>query len=64
MTYWYSTNLLNIQDYSQIEAGKLKLNYSEFDIREVIIEVVEMMKFISKKKSIELLYEISPNVPE
>lgn len=55
------TNILNL---SQIEAGKRIINYKEFDIKELINEIISSHKILSDQKRLNLTYSISPNDPK
>jgi PAS domain S-box-containing protein len=53
----------DILDYSKIEAGKLKLEVIDFDLREAIETTVEMLGETARKKEIELGCWIEREVP-
>ena len=53
----------DILDYSKIEAGKLKLEVIDFDLREAVETTVEMLGEVARKKEIELGCWIEPDVP-
>ncbi len=56
--------LLNdILDFSKIEAGKLELEIVDFDLRELIQEVVELFAEPCHEKSLELLYDLADDMP-
>jgi PAS domain S-box-containing protein len=54
----------DILDFSKIEAGKLELEHRRFELRELIAGVLKALAFEAHAKSVELLCEISPDVPE
>jgi signal transduction histidine kinase/CheY-like chemotaxis protein len=58
-----SENLLkiinDILDFSKIEAGKLVLENIDFDLNELLEEVVEVMKTLADDKSIKLVLDTS-----
>ncbi|QUH25065.1 ATP-binding protein [Serpentinicella alkaliphila] len=54
----------DILDYSKIEAGKVTIENSSFNLTEHISEVVELYKNMAKEKGIELLLEIDSTTPE
>jgi signal transduction histidine kinase/DNA-binding response OmpR family regulator len=57
-------NLINdILDLSKVEAGKLELEESVFDLREMIERVTELMAIRAHQKGIELSHYIEGNVP-
>jgi two-component system sensor histidine kinase/response regulator len=53
----------DILDYSKIEAGKLRLEVIDFDLREAVEGTVEMLGENARKKEIELGCWIEPDVP-
>ncbi len=53
----------DILDFSQIDAGKLKLERIPFDFRESLGETMKMLGFRAQKKGLELVYEIAPEIP-
>lgn len=50
----------NILDFSKIEAGKMQLNKTEFNIKDLIENVVKTNKVHAMNKGIELNYNINP----
>ena len=54
----------DILDFSKVEAGKLELETIDFNLRETIEEVMEMLAENAHRKHIELLFEIATGVPE
>ncbi len=57
------TLLNEILDHSKIEAHQLHLEVEVFDLRECLMETVEMMKDRAQKKGLNLKLEVSPSVP-
>ena len=53
----------NILDFSKIEAGKMVLENIDFDLREVVEEVSELMAEPAQKKGLELICLITQQVP-
>jgi signal transduction histidine kinase/CheY-like chemotaxis protein len=53
----------DILDFSKIEAGKLELDESEFNLQELVEEVVELLSSPAHAKSIEVTYYVSPKLP-
>jgi two-component system, sensor histidine kinase and response regulator len=53
----------DILDFSKIEAGKIDLEDIEFDVRECMEGVFRTMALRADEKAIELLCDISPEVP-
>jgi two-component system sensor histidine kinase/response regulator len=58
-------NVINdILDFSKIEAGKVDLDEMEFDVRECVEGVLKTLALRADDKGLELLCDISPDVPE
>jgi len=53
----------DILDLSKIESGKLEILYSEFDILDVIEEVIDLLTPIAYEKNIELFYDLKKETP-
>ena len=60
-------NLLHIiddvLDLSKIESGKLEINFTEFDIIDIVEEVIDLLILIAYEKNIELFYYIDKKTP-
>lgn len=57
-------NIINdILDFSKIEAGKLELDIQKTDIYEMSSQVSDMVKFQAQSKGLEMIYDISPELP-
>jgi two-component system sensor histidine kinase/response regulator len=60
-------NLLNIindiLDLSKVEAGKMDLEETEFDFRQTVEHVTELMALKSHQKGLELIHHIEPTIP-
>lgn len=55
-------NLINdILDFSKIEAGKIEIEKVEFNLRELINNLIDTLKITSKKKGIKLLLDFDEN---
>jgi signal transduction histidine kinase/CheY-like chemotaxis protein len=54
----------NILDFSKIESGKLELEENEFNLRETIEHVLELVAGVNSKPELEVLYEIDDEVPK
>lgn len=58
-------HLLNdILDFSKIENGLLELDIHEFDVRKLHEEINQLHQLQCKEKELELIFEISPDIPE
>lgn len=53
----------DILDYSKIEAGKMALDVSIFDLASMLNECLEMFKLRAEEKSLELISLINSDVP-
>ncbi|MGF1613057.1 MAG: response regulator, partial [Gammaproteobacteria bacterium] len=53
----------DILDFSKIESGKLELDRATFDLRELIEEIAELFAENIDKKNLELILDISPELP-
>jgi two-component system, sensor histidine kinase and response regulator len=57
-------NLINdILDLSKVEAGRLELENSEFDLNELVEKITEFLAVHAHKKGLELICQIMPDVP-
>src|SRR5690606_36053597 len=57
-------NIINdILDFSKIEAGKLELDIDKCDIYELVSQVVEVVRFGTQAKGLELLLNIPKDLP-
>jgi signal transduction histidine kinase/CheY-like chemotaxis protein len=54
----------DILDYSQIEAGKLRLESVDFDLFDLIECDIYILKLAAQHKKIDLLYYIDPDIPQ
>ena len=55
--------LNNILDFSKVEAGKLDLEIIDFNLRQTIEDTVELFAESAQHKDLELVCQISPDVP-
>ncbi len=54
----------DLLDFSKIEAGKLELDNSSFSLRTVLNETLRALALRAHKKGLELVCDISPDVPD
>jgi two-component system sensor histidine kinase/response regulator len=54
----------DILDFSKIEAGRLAIERVEFDLDSVLQNVVSLVGEKAEQKGLELIFDISPEVPE
>lgn len=54
----------DILDFSKIESGKLELEINQYHVRELCSQIIELLKYDSNIKNIELKLDISPEVPK
>jgi signal transduction histidine kinase/CheY-like chemotaxis protein/HPt (histidine-containing phosphotransfer) domain-containing protein len=57
------TIINDILDFSKIEAGKYELSPSDFEIRTLVQELIELLAPRAAEKGLELAYRIAPEVP-
>jgi signal transduction histidine kinase/ActR/RegA family two-component response regulator len=53
----------DILDYSKIEAGRMELEHLPYSLRNCIAEVVRLLDFDARAKSVRLTHEIDPALP-
>lgn len=53
----------DILDLSRVEAGQIDLEYSEFGIRELVRETMDILQVRAVEKGLQLRSEIAPEVP-
>ena len=54
----------DILDFSKIESGKLELDIKKYDLKELTLQVIELVKYNSNVKKLELNLSISENIPK
>lgn len=54
----------DILDFSKIESGKLDLDITQCDIRELSKQVISLVKFEATKKELNLSFSIDENIPK
>ncbi len=57
------TVLNDVLDYSKIKAGKLSIERLEFDFRELLEEVTDLLALRAQEKGLELMCDIDPRLP-
>lgn len=50
----------DILDYSQLESKSILLNYNRVDIKDIVKEVITILKFKSDSKGLKLFLNIKP----
>jgi PAS domain S-box-containing protein len=58
------TVINDILDFSKIEAGKLDIDYVDMNLRNHVEDIAGAMAFQAAAKNLELIVNISPDVPE
>lgn len=53
----------DILDFSKIEAGHLDLEFLEFNLLEIVEDIIDVLALRANMKNIELAYVIDPDVP-
>jgi two-component system sensor histidine kinase/response regulator len=53
----------DILDFSKVEAGKLDLEHSDFDLQKLLDNVANLISEKSDAKGLELMFEVAPDVP-
>ncbi|MGB5338851.1 MAG: histidine kinase dimerization/phospho-acceptor domain-containing protein, partial [Gammaproteobacteria bacterium] len=53
----------DILDFSKVEAGKLELEAVDFNLRDLVEEVVELLAESAHRKSLELMIDVDPDTP-
>jgi signal transduction histidine kinase len=54
----------NVLDFQKLDAGKMKLNPQENDVRQVAEEIHETMMLSAKNKEVELFLELDEHLPK
>ena len=62
-----SENLLaiinEILDFSKIDSGKMEISEEEYHFNSLIHDVLSIIEFRMKNRSVKLIYDISPDIP-
>ncbi|MBR6113482.1 MAG: response regulator [Bacilli bacterium] len=53
-----------ILDISKMEAGKFELYETDYSLNDIIKEVKQKMKIRARNKDVEVIFDISPNLPK
>jgi two-component system sensor histidine kinase/response regulator len=53
----------DILDFSKIESGKLELEFTNFNLAEVLSMLLSNISYRAKEKDLELVFETAPDVP-
>ncbi len=53
----------DLLDISRIESGKIQLNYTEVDIKNIIENVINTLRSLANEKSISLKMNLAPDLP-
>jgi CheY-like chemotaxis protein/nitrogen-specific signal transduction histidine kinase len=56
--------LNDILDYSKIDAGRLELEQIDFSLKQVLDQLANLFGNTAEEKGLELIFEVSPEVPE
>ncbi|MGE5330011.1 MAG: ABC transporter substrate binding protein, partial [Deltaproteobacteria bacterium] len=54
----------DVLDYSKIEAGKVELEYTAFDIKEIINEVIDLFGIAAKQKNVKINLKYDKSIPQ
>ena len=54
----------DILDFSKIESGRMTLEAESFDVGELVLEALEMLRQRATQKNIELAYQLEKTLPE
>lgn len=57
------TVINDILDYSKLESGKLQMEQISFGVSNIVEEALDMVMARAREKNLELVYELSPDVP-
>ncbi|MHC8510250.1 MAG: hybrid sensor histidine kinase/response regulator [Rhodospirillales bacterium] len=54
----------DILDFSKMEAGKLRFEETDFDVREVVENVMQILSTAAEEKGVELNFDVSADTPK
>lgn len=54
----------DILDFSKIEAGKISIEHISFSLKDVLKNVVTLLRFKAEEKGITIRFEIDPSIPD
>ena len=53
----------DILDFSKVEAGQLRLEKIDFDVRDLVERIIDMMSIRANEKKLTIHYSVAPDVP-
>lgn len=54
----------DILDFSKIEAGKITIEHIDFSLKNILKNVVTLLRFKAEEKGIEVRFDIEPDIPD
>jgi signal transduction histidine kinase/ActR/RegA family two-component response regulator len=54
----------DILDYSKIESGKIELDKHLFNLRELLLDIIDLLGPSAEDKGLDLVVKIGPNIPD
>ncbi len=54
----------DILDFSKIEAGKINIEQIDFSLKEILKNVVQLLRFKAEEKGITIRFDIGENIPD
>ncbi len=58
------TIINDVLDFSKVEAGKVELQTSEFNVRDTLVQMVKFLGLKASKKGLKLAWDVGAAVPE
>ena len=58
------TLINNILDLSKIEAGRITINETNFDLYRLLDDIEDMFRLKAKDKNLQLIFEVFPQIPQ
>ena len=56
--------LNDVLDFAKIEAGKLEIETTDFSLRSLVDDIIQLFRLRAQKKGLALSYVVSPQVPD